>query len=48
MFYVALKKRLRENNDYYQVFSIKHMFYVALKKRLRETVLLSTHNICFG
>ena len=37
-----------------QNFSVKfdsfltHQFKHVLKKRLNETVLLSTHNICFG
>ena len=33
---------------YFFIYNFKHMFLVLKRFRLIETVLLSTHNICFG
>ena len=42
------KKKNSVNCDYFLIHQFKHVFLEAQKNRLIETVLLSTHNICFG
>ena len=36
------------NCNYFLTHQFKHVFLGAQKNRLNETVVLSTHNICFG